>query len=167
MYRCWKFHFPVSSITMNTFLFLKDGSVTLLVVSQPTYYWTVGWVQNYKRHGNKQSWSKWDILLAFGCMDRGKLQKASVMIARKCGIMVKMCVIMIKMCGITVKMCGIVVRMCYHGHNVWYHGQNVWYHGQNVCYHGQNVVSWSKYRTDTSEYKWKVLLCKMWHRVVQ
>lgn len=84
MYRCWKYHFPVSSITMNTFFFLNCGSVILLVVSQPTYYWTVGWLQNYMRQGNKQSWSKWDILLAFGCMDTGKLQKV-----RMCGIMVK------------------------------------------------------------------------------
>ena len=37
-----------------------------------------------------KSWSKWDILLAFGCMDKGKLQKASVTIARMCGITVKM-----------------------------------------------------------------------------
>jgi len=89
MYRRWKFHFPVSSIILNAFFFPTYGSVILLVVSQPTYYWAVGWLQNYKRHGNKQSWSKWDILLAFGCMVRGKLQKASVMIARMCGIMVK------------------------------------------------------------------------------
>lgn len=89
MYRCWKFHFSVSSITMDTFFFLNYGSVTLLALSQPTYYWTVQWLQNYKRHGNKQSWSKWDILLAFGCMDRGKPQKVSVMTARMCGIMVK------------------------------------------------------------------------------
>jgi len=84
MYRGCKFHFPVSSNTMNTFFFLNYGSVILLVVSQPTYYWTVGWLQNYKRHGNKQLWYKWDIILAFGCMGRGKLQKA-----RMCGIVVK------------------------------------------------------------------------------
>jgi hypothetical protein len=129
MYKCLKFNFPVSSITRSTFFFLNHGSVTLLV-SQPTYYWRVGWLQNYKRHGNKQSWSKWDILLAFGSMDRGKLQKASVMIARTFGIMVKIQnrYFWIKVTSITVQevtsCCTVSSTQCEPGPSILQNNQN-------------------------------------------